>query len=113
MTLVCDRTQDTVATTVEVASTREERRRGLLGRDGLDPGSALVLTPCAAIHTAFMRFPIDAVFLGRDGRVVRIVRGLQPWRIAVSLRARAVVELAAGVLERHPVEVGDRLYLAC
>ena len=102
MTLICDRTQDTVATSVEVASTRQDRRKGLLGRDGLDPGAALVLSPCAAIHTAFMRFPIDAVFLRRDGRVVRIVRNLQPWRVALSVRAHAVVELAAGVIDRHP-----------
>jgi uncharacterized protein len=111
--LVCDRTQDLLATDVEMASTRQDRRRGLLGRDGLDPGSAMILSPCAAIHTAFMRFPIDAVFLRRDGRVVRLVHDLQPWRIAVSLRAHAVVELSAGVLKRHPIEVGDRLYLTC
>jgi uncharacterized membrane protein (UPF0127 family) len=113
MTLMCDRTHDTMATDVEVANSRRDRRKGLLGRDGLDPGAALVLSPCAAIHTAFMRFPIDAVFLRRDGRVVRIVRNLQPWRIALSLKAHTVVEFAAGVLDRHPVEVGDRLYLAC
>jgi len=111
--LVCDRTSGALATAVEVASTRQERRRGLLGREGLDPGAALILQPCAAIHTAFMRFPIDAVFLRRDGRVVRVVRNLRPWRIAVSVTAHAVVELAAGVLDRHPIEVGDRLYLAC
>jgi uncharacterized membrane protein (UPF0127 family) len=113
MRLVLDRTRTAVATAVEVARTRRERRRGLLGRTLLDPSEGLVLAPCAAIHTAFMRFPIDVVFLDGDGRAVRVVHRLQPWRIAVSLKARSVVELAAGTLERHPVEIGDRLSLAC
>jgi uncharacterized protein len=111
--LVVERTQKPVATAVEVARTRGERRRGLLGRTFLDPTEALMIVPCGAIHTAFMRFPIDVVFLDRDGRAVKIVHRLQPWRIAVSLKARSVVELAAGALERHPVEVGDRLSLSC
>jgi len=113
MRLVIDGTRTAIATAVEVASTRRQRRRGLLGRDFLDPAEALVLAPCAAIHTAFMRFPIDVVFLDRSGCAVRVVHRLKPWRIAASVNARTVVELAAGTLERHPVEVGDRLYLAC
>jgi uncharacterized membrane protein (UPF0127 family) len=113
MRLVVDRTRTAVATAVEVAYTRKERRRGLLGRTFLDPAEALVIAPCAAIHTAFMRFPIDVVFLDRDGRALKVVHRLQPWRIALSLKARSVVELAAGALERHPVEVGDRLFLSC
>jgi uncharacterized membrane protein (UPF0127 family) len=60
-----------------------------------------------------MQFPIDVVFLDRDGRALKVVHRLRPWRIAVSLKARSVVELAAGALERHPVEVGDRLFLSC
>jgi uncharacterized protein len=111
--LVVDRTHKAVATSVEVAATRRDRRRGLLGRDVLDPAEGLVLAPCAAIHTAFMRFPIDVVFLDRNGRAVRIVHRLKPWRIALSVKAHTVVELAAGALERHPIEVGDRLFLAC
>jgi uncharacterized protein len=113
MRLVIDRTRKAVATAVEVATTRRERRRGLLGRDFLDPAEGLILAPCAAIHTAFMRFPIDVVFLDRDGCAVRVVHRLKPWRIALSPRAHTVVELAAGALERQPVEVGDRLFLAC
>ena len=113
MRLVVDRTRTAVATAVEVAQSRRARRRGLLGRDFLDPAEALVLAPCAAIHTAFMRFPIDVVFLDREGRAVRVMHRLRPWRIAVSLKAHTVVELAAGALERHPVEVGDRLLLSC
>jgi uncharacterized protein len=109
--LVNDRTKAAIATDVELAESRAERRRGLLGRDSLDPSAALVLTPCVAVHTAFMRFPIDVVFLDRDGFAVKLVKNLTPWRIAVAARARTVVELAAGSLRRHDVAVGDRLYV--
>jgi uncharacterized membrane protein (UPF0127 family) len=110
--LINDRTNASIASDVKLAATRAERRRGLLGRDRLDLAAALVLTPCAAVHTAFMRFPIDVVFLDRKGCAVKIVRDLKPWRIAAAARARSVVELAAGALDQHDVAVGDRLYVA-
>ena len=110
MRLVNARTGTTVAGTVEVALTRSVRRRGLLGRDALDLSTALILAPCAAVHTVFMRFPIDVVFVDRHGGIRRIVRNLQPWRMAASLRAYAAVEMAGGV-DRDLIP-GDRLYLA-
>jgi len=109
--LVNERTHGAVATDVELASTRAERRRGLLGRETLAPSSALMLTPCLAVHTAFMRFPIDIAFLDRDGFAVKIVTDLRPWRMAASPSAHSVVEFAAGTLRRHAVAIGDRLYL--
>lgn len=69
-----------------------------------------MLAPCVAVHTAFMRFAIDVVFVDRAGRVRRIVRGLAPWRMAASMGAYAAIELSAGG-ERDLVP-GDRLYLA-
>jgi uncharacterized membrane protein (UPF0127 family) len=107
--LVNERTRVPIATEVEVAETRAARRKGLLGRDRLDPTAALVLTPCVAVHTAFMRFPIDVVFLDREGCAVKLVSDLAPWRIAGAARAHSVVEFAAGTLRRHQVTVGDRL----
>ena len=109
MRLVNTRTGTTVAGIVELAMTRSARRRGLLGRDALDLSTALILAPCVAVHTVFMRFPIDVVFVDRDWHVRRIVRNLQPWRIAASPRAYAAVEMAGGV-ERDLVP-GDHLYL--
>jgi uncharacterized protein len=111
MLLLNERTGDLVASAVELAATRETRRKGLLGRNGLDAGAALVLTPCCSIHTAFMRFPIDVAFVDRDGRVIRFVRDLKPWNIAVSVRARAAIEFAAGSLRARDVRLGDRLYV--
>jgi uncharacterized membrane protein (UPF0127 family) len=110
MQLINKRTSMAVASVVELAVTRADRRRGLLGRDALDLSAGMMLAPCVAVHTAFMRFPIDVVFVDRDGVVRKIVRDLKPWRIAAAPRAYAAVELAAGV-ERDVVP-GDRLFLA-
>lgn len=110
--LMNDRTGDVVASAVELADTRETRRRGLLGRESLDASSALILLPCFSVHTAFMKFPIDVVFIDREGVVVRVVKNLTPWRMAGAWRAHAVVELAGGSLRAHEVRRGDRLYLA-
>lgn len=109
--LVNERTDAVVASSVELAVTRKARRRGLLGRTTLDAEAAMLLSPCLAVHTAFMAFPIDVVFVNREGHAVHIVHALQPWRLAASLRAHAVIELAAGRLQECGVEVGDRLYL--
>ncbi|MBI2186631.1 MAG: DUF192 domain-containing protein [Acidobacteria bacterium] len=109
--LVDDRTHEVVATRVELATTRRARRVGLLGRDHFDPDAALVLAPCLAVHTAFMRFPIDIAFVDRHGRAVRLVHRLRPWRVALAPRAYAAIELPAGALTQHEVGVGDRLAL--
>lgn len=106
------RTNEVIARDVELADTRATRRRGLLGRDSLDPSAALILLPSFSIHTAFMRFPIDAVFVNRAGVVVRVVTNLGPWRIAAAWGAHGVIELAAGALQRSDVRAGDRLYLS-
>jgi hypothetical protein len=85
--------------------------RGLLGRRGLPPGEGLLLHPAGSIHTFFMRFPIDAVFLDREQRVVRVAPHLGPWRTAAGKRAKFVLELAAGEAARVGVAPGDVLRL--
>jgi uncharacterized membrane protein (UPF0127 family) len=85
------------------------RLKGLLGRTGLERDEGLLLSPAPAIHTCFMRFPIDAVFLDRDLRVVGVAPRLSPWRWARRARARAVLELSAGESERRGVRLGERL----
>jgi uncharacterized membrane protein (UPF0127 family) len=109
--LVIERTGDAIASSVELALTRRARRVGLLGQSSIDPTVALVLAPCFMIHTAFMRCPIDVLFVDKEGYAVRLVHGLRPWRMTASPGAYAVIELAAGVLERGGVAVGDRLIL--
>jgi len=89
---------------VEVAGTRAQRRRGLLGRDGID--GVLVLEPCRQVHTVGMRFPIDVAFCARDGRVLRVVT-MRPGRVSrVVWRSRFVVEAEAGGLQALDVEPG-------
>jgi uncharacterized membrane protein (UPF0127 family) len=107
-----DRTRSAVALEVDVAATRATRRRGLLGRESLGATQGLLLTPCKAVHTVGMRFAIDVIFIDRDGRAVRIVPALAPWRIAMSARAKAVIELAAGTAAAADIRIGDMLYLA-
>ena len=88
------------------------RMRGLLGRSSLAPEEGILLRPASSVHTWFMRFPIDVVFLDRELSVLRVVRRLRPWRTAYGRRAAAVLELAAGESERRGIRVGDRLSLA-
>jgi uncharacterized protein len=99
-----------VALEVEHAHTLRARLRGLLGRSGLAEGAALVIEPCSSIHTFFMRFPIDAAFLAGDGKVVRAIGSLRPWRATRAYPSAAlVVELPAGTLARTQTREGDAL----
>jgi uncharacterized membrane protein (UPF0127 family) len=99
--VVCER--------VLVADRVTRRMLGLLGRGKLEPGDGVVLRPAWAIHTHFMRFAIDAVFLDADQVVIRIAPRLAPWKTASCRGAREVVELAAGECSRRGLELGDRV----
>jgi uncharacterized membrane protein (UPF0127 family) len=94
---------------VGLADTPLTRLRGLLGRAGLGSGEGLLIRPTAAIHTWFMRFPIDAVFLDRQLVVIGVRNDLRPWRFAGRRGAKAVLELAAGESRRRNIQLGDRL----
>jgi uncharacterized protein len=94
---------------VEVCDTLRRRLVGLLGRKSIGPDEGVVLRPSFSIHTAFMRFSIDVVFIDHDQTVVRIHPGLKPFSTASCRGAREVVELAAGECARRGLEVGDRV----
>ena len=94
-----------------IAESAFSRMRGLLGRSALEAGEGILLRPAGSIHTAFMRFPIDAVFLDRDLVVLKVVADLPPWRAARCAGARAVVELRAGESERRGIRPGEHLTL--
>jgi uncharacterized protein len=100
-----------VAQTILTAFDSESRRKGLLGRDSLPEGSALIIAPCQAIHTFSMRFAIDVLFVSKDGRVVRVRTNVRPGRIAAAFRAFAVVELPVGAVERSGTRKGDQLHV--
>jgi len=107
--LVIARLDTPIATTLHGAFDSAERKQGLLGRDQLAEGGAMILAPCAAVHTWFMRFPIDVVFAARDGTVVKIAAATRPWRIAIGWGAFAAIELPSGTASRCGLKVGDRL----
>ena len=98
-----------VASTLIAAFDRATRNKGLLGRHELAPGSAMILAPCSSVHTFFMKFIIDVVFVDRNGSVLKGVADLKPWRIAARPGAYAVIELNAGAIRRSELKVGDRL----
>ena len=98
---------DHVLATLEVARSRGDRRRGLLGRDGGE--GPLLLEPARSVHTFGMRFPIDVAHVDREQRVVRITT-MAPNRLGAFVpRARAVLEAEAGAFGRWGVTVGDRV----
>lgn len=92
-----------------LADTFFSRLRGLVGRRELPVGEGLFLSPSRSIHTFFMRFPIDAVFLDRGLRVVGVSAQLRPWRFAGRKGARHVLELPAGEAETRSIRVGEEL----
>ncbi|MGD0073990.1 MAG: DUF192 domain-containing protein [Candidatus Binataceae bacterium] len=108
-TVLCER--------LEQAATSRERSRGLLGRRGLEPGAGMLfvagrLTPFLWMHMFFMRFAIDIVFLGRDGRVLKIDHRLRPWRVSsLVFGAYHALELAEGSAERSQTQIGDQIII--
>ena len=92
-----------------VASSFRSRFRGLMLTGSLAPGTGLLFPRTSSVHTHFMRYPIDVVFLDGGDRVVRIASALRPWRFAAAREAVAVLELGAGECARLGVAVGDEL----
>ena len=92
-----------------VADSMFRRLRGLLGRRSLSPGDGIVLRPGWSVHTIFLLFSIDVVFLDGNQVVIKVVRNLKPWRAATCRGARDVVELAAGEATRRGIQAGDRV----
>lgn len=95
-----------------VADSMLPRMRGLLGRSALAHDEGILLRPASSVHTWFMRFAIDVVFVDRELRVLRVVPNLRPWRFAARFGARATIELAAGEAERRGVSEGVALTTA-
>ena len=94
---------------VRRTSSAFERMRGLLGHAPLALDHGLWIAPCNSVHTAFMGYPIDVVFLDRALVVMHIETALAPWRSAWRLRARSTLELAAGGAAAAELEIGQRL----
>ncbi len=101
-----------VADHVEVADTLWTRFVGLMFRRELLPGHGLAIRPCNSIHMFFMRFALDVVFVDGDGRVVRVLDSIRPWRASTLVRgAKAAIELPAGTAARSVLVPGMVLQL--
>lgn len=98
-----------LATQLEVADTPYTRRKGLLGRNGLDPGTGLWIFPCESVHTFAMRFAIDLVYLDRKFVVKKVRSRVPPGRISACFSARSVIELPAGTAEATGTKAGDTI----
>lgn len=99
--------QTVLADKLEVAGAGKTRRKGLLGRMGLEPGGGLWIVPCESVHTFFMRFPIDLVYLDRKNRVRKVRHAVGAWRLSACFTAHSVLELPAGAVRESRTERGD------
>ena len=105
-------TRDTVlAHAVEVADTSAKRRTGLLKHEKLEPGEGLWIVPCESVHTFFMKFPIDLLYLDRRHKVRKARSAVRPWRLSACLLAHSVLELPAGTVEQSGTQAGDELVI--
>jgi hypothetical protein len=95
-----------------VADTFLKRICGLLGKKKLSPGQALILTPGNSIHTCFMRFPIDVLFIDKNNRILHSMADLLPFRFSpLFFKSRWIVELPAGTIRSTSTNTGDKLSL--
>ena len=101
-----------LASKLEVANTGAKRNKGLLGREGLSAGEGLWIVPCESVHTFFMKFAIDLVYLDRKHRVRKVRSNVVPWRISVCLSAHSILELPAGTVRETQTVAGDQVQLA-
>ena len=109
MARIWNQTKGTVvADEARVARSFWSRFCGLMGRAELPEGEALLIEPSSSIHTAFMRFPIDVVFLDRECRVVKVAPEVRPFRTRLS-SGHSTLELPAGQAELSMIEAGDQL----
>jgi uncharacterized membrane protein (UPF0127 family) len=98
-----------LADRAERATSFAKRLKGLIGRSRLEPGEGLQISPCNSIHTFFMRFAVDVIFLDGAGRVLRAWPGIRPWRAIFCLGAKSVLELPAGTINRTGTCPADEL----
>jgi hypothetical protein len=100
----------TVVAACEVADNEWTRLRGLIGHAPLAPGEGLLIVPCSSIHTHFMGFPIDVLYVDKEQKVVGVDENLKPWRFGHFFRrVRFVVELPAGTVAATGTQAGDQL----
>jgi len=111
--LIRNSTRNTIlADAADIADTSEKRRTGLLKHERLDPGHGLWIIPCESVHSFFMKFPIDLVYLDRDKKVRKVRHSMVPWRLSACLTAHSILELPAGSVAPTGTEPGDQIEIS-
>ena len=101
--------QTVLATAADVADTSAKRRTGLLKHERLEPGEGLWIKPCESVHTFFMKFAIDLVYIDKKNKVRKVRHAVPPWRLSACLTAHSILELPAGAARQSATEAGDQL----
>ena len=103
-----NQTRNTVlGRSVDMADSSSKRRTGLLKHERLEPGEGLWIVPCESVHTFFMKFPIDLVYLDKRRRVRKVRKAVPAWRLSACLTAHSILELPAGTIEETGTQAGD------
>ena len=107
---ITNKTRNTVlGDSVDVANTSAKRRTGLLKHTGLKRGEGLWINPCESVHTFFMKFPIDLVYIDKQKRVKKVRDAVPAWRMSACFSAKSIIELPAGVVKETGTAPGDQL----
>jgi uncharacterized membrane protein (UPF0127 family) len=106
--ITLQRTGKVIADKARIAQDYKSRSIGLLCRKSLKDGEALLIKPCNSIHTLFMHFPIDVAFLNKRGKVVGIIKGMGPWRLASCIfKGYMTLEMPIGTIEKYSIKIED------
>ncbi|MBM3246498.1 MAG: DUF192 domain-containing protein [Candidatus Omnitrophica bacterium] len=110
---IVNKTKNTIlAQDVSIANRLFKRMKGLLGRKEFKAGQAIILEPCNSIHTFFMRFPIDVLFVDKNNRVIKVKSSLKPFRLSpIYFNAAFAIELPSGMAEATSTSQGDILLI--
>lgn len=96
-----------IANRAEVAGSGVKRSKGLLGRTGLAPGEGMWIIPCEAVHTFFMQFPLDLIYLDKKHCIKKVKTNVRPWRVSACLSAHSILELPVGTIRESHSQPGD------
>lgn len=102
-----------IASEVIEADTMLRKMKGLMFAEGMDGYDGLLFTRAPSIHTFFMKFPIDVLFLNKNKKIIKIIRNLKPWRLTRTyFTAYQTLELMGGALDER-VKEGDVIEVVC
>jgi len=96
-----------IASRAEIAGSGMKRSKGLLGRKGLERGEGMWIVPCEAVHTFFMQFALDLIYLDKKNRIRKVRSNVSPWRVSACLSAHSIIELPVGAIRDSQSQAGD------